>query len=312
MTTAPPHPALKAAANWHLAGALVSLKRGVDAHWPKRDKDSDGGIGDKLHRAKGSASDHNPWLHNTVRAYDFDVDGINEKWLAEQLRQAGLRGDRRLAGRTGDVSDNGYVIYFDTDAGRALITSPDFSRWVEFDGAPHKTALHVSVTRDPAGYEDAAPWAFLTAAPVPPGVSIPAQAPAPAPALPAGFGPFPGNAAAQAPHPDGDAVTLEATYPPPGADAVGGGAGFRAQFGNIGPKIKALQEGLNDTFPLYSKLIEDGDYGPNTAAVVEEFARRAAEAASTPDGDRAGLRQADGNNVGPRIAAALGRHGIHL
>jgi hypothetical protein len=306
MTTAPPHRALALAQNWHLAGALVSLKRGVDGHWPKRDKRSDGGIGDKRHQAKGSKSDHNPWLNLTVRAYDFDVDGINEKWLAENLRLLGLAGDPRLAGRSGDVSDNGYVIYFDVDLDRPLITSPDFTRWLEYDGDPHKTALHVSVTREPAGYEDARPWDFLL-------VGHPVVTPAaPAPAAPAGYGPHPGNHAAQAPHPDDDPVTQEPNYPPPGADAVGSGAGFRAQFGNHGPKVAQLQAGLNSVFPLYSALAVDEDYGPNTAAVVEEFARRAAEDTACPQDDREGLRQADGNNVGPRLARALVRFGVRV
>jgi hypothetical protein len=304
MTTAPPHRAAALAQTWHLAGALVSLKRGVDGHWPKRDKRSDGGIGDEAHQKKGSRSDHNPWLNRTVRAYDFDVDGIDEKWLAEQLRLAGLAGDRRLAGRSGDVSDNGYVIYFDVDLGRPLITSPDFTRWLEYDGDPHKNALHVSVTREPAGYEDARPWDFLL-------VVSPVVTPRPpAPAAPAGYGPTPGNSAAQAPHPDGDPVTPEPNYPPPGADATGTGAGYRAQFGNLGPNVAELQSGLNSVFPLYSQLIVDGDYGPNTAAVVEELAKRASSDPATPEGDRAGLADADGNNVGPRLARALVRYGV--
>jgi hypothetical protein len=306
VTTAPPHPALLAAQTWHLAGSLVSLKRAVDSHWPKRDKRSDGGIGDEAHQKRGSASDHNPWLNNTVRAYDYDADGIDAKWLAESLRLAGLRGDRRLAGASGDVSDNGYVIH------AGLITSPDFSRWVAYSGPnPHTTIVHVSVTRLAAGYEDGSPWPFIEGvAPIPPGTA--AAVPVPVPAAPAGYGPTPGNSAKHAPHPDGDPVIVEANYPPPGADAVGAGEDYRAQFGNRGPKIRALQAGLNDVFPAYSALIEDGDYGPNTAAVIEEFAKRAAEDAGTPQGDRDGLAAADGNNVGPRLARALLRYGIRL
>jgi hypothetical protein len=166
VTTAPPHPAAAAAQSWHLAGSLVALKRDVDAHWPGRDKRSDGGIGDEAHQAKGSATDHNPWLNNTVRAYDFTVaqagvNGIDGAWFAEQLRQAGQAGDYRLSGNTGDTADNGYVIY------NRKITSPDFSRWVDYNGPdPHTNHVHVSVTRLVAGYEDLSAWAFLQGHPI--------------------------------------------------------------------------------------------------------------------------------------------------
>lgn len=149
---------------WHLAGSLVSLRDAVDAHWPKRDKTSDGGIGDARHQAEGSASDHNPWLHNTVRAYDFDVDGIDPHWLAEQLRTLGQYGDLRLVG-------GGYVI-FDHQ-----ITSPDFSHWQAYTGSdPHTSHVHVSVTRNTPAYEYGGPWAFLATRPTPP---QPAPSPAP-------------------------------------------------------------------------------------------------------------------------------------
>jgi hypothetical protein len=302
VTTAPPHPAKATATDWHLAGALVSLKASVDRQWPKRDKASDGGIGDAAHQKRGSASDHNPWLNNTVRAYDFDADGINAAWLAEQLRLAGQRGDRRLAGGP-TTDDNGYVIY------NGHITAPDFSRWVPYGGSnPHTKMVHVSVTRDPGGYEDAGPWGFLAAAPLHP----PAEASRPAPAT-NGRGPHPGNTAAEAPYPDDDPVVDEPGFPDPGQDAHGTGAGFRAQIGNVGAGVRRLQEGLNTFAPRYSHLAVDGDYGPETAAVVEDFARRVADGdPGCPDGDREGLRAADGNTVGPRIARAFQRVGIRV
>lgn len=309
MTTTPPaHPARAAAARWHLAGSLVSLKAAVDAHWPKRDKASDGGIGDEDHQQRGSASDHNPWLNDTVRAYDFDKDGIDAHWLAEQLRLAGAAGDRRLAGGP-SLDDNGYVIF------ARHITAPDFSRWVPYEGPnPHDAMVHVSVTRDPAGYEDASPWPFLAQLPAMPGVTpVTGTAPAPAAApVPAGYGAHDGNQARLAPYPDQDPVRVEPGYPPPGHDAAGAGRSFRAQHGNVGHLVEALQRGLNTYAPVYSQLVEDGIYGDETAAVVEEYAHRIAEDPATPDADRQGLREADGNNVGPRLAAALDRSGIYL
>lgn len=150
---------------WHLAGSLISLRDAVDAHWPHRDKSSDGGIGDARHQAEGSASDHNPWLHNCVRAYDFTAAGIDAGWLAEQLRKLGQYGDLRLIG-------GGYVIW------NHQITAPDFSHWMPYDGSdPHTSHVHVSVTRHTPAYEYGGPWDFLAAKPTPP---QPKPAPAPA------------------------------------------------------------------------------------------------------------------------------------
>lgn len=271
-TTPPPHPAAAAAAAhpappWHLAGALVALKAGIDAHWPGRDKRSDGGIGDAAHQAEGAGSDHNPWLNNTVRAYDFTatqpgVTGVDGPWLAECLRLAGAAGDHRLAGHTGDPNDNGYVIW------DRHITAPDFSRWVPYDGPDqHTTHVHLSVTRNRAGYEDAGSWAFLTQQPD---------------------------------HPT----------PPAGHDATGDGDAFRAQVGDQGPRIEHLQHALNTYAPAYSHLAEDGIYGPQTAHVLAEYAERESHEADTPDADRQGLHDADGQNVGPRLAHALHHDGL--
>ena len=245
-TTPPPHPAAAAAAAhpappWHLAGALESLKAGVDAHWPGRDKRSDGGIGDARHQAEGAASDHNPWLVTArgpaVRAFDFTatqpgVVGVDWDWLAECLRLAGAAGDDRLAGKSGSTDDNGYVIW------NRHITAPDFSRWVPYDWEDdHTTHVHVSVTRDPAGCEDARPWAFLAQAPAHPPTGLPHLAPVhPQPAghaVPA-VGPHEGNPAPEAPAPVGDWDGPEPghEYAPGGADTIGTRTRFRGQYRN--------------------------------------------------------------------------------
>jgi hypothetical protein len=143
----------------HLAGSLVALKAAVDAHWPGRDTRSDGGIGDPRHQAEGNKSDHNPWLNDTVRAYDFTVTqpgihGVDGPWL----------------------TGGGYVIY------DKHITAADFSHWTPYTGDPHTNHVHVSVTRSPGGYEYTGAWAFLATAPLP---SPPIPHPAPVPAPPA-------------------------------------------------------------------------------------------------------------------------------
>jgi hypothetical protein len=79
-----------------------------------------------------------------------------------------------------------------------------------------------------------------------------------------------------------------------GPDASGTGTMFRAELGNNGPRVQALQAFLRTRYPLYAKaLVADGFYGPRTAAVIAEYARRSA------------IRGADGLNVGPQLARSL-------
>lgn len=95
-----------------------------------------------------------------------------------------------------------------------------------------------------------------------------------------------------------------------GHDATGTDAGFRAHYGDEGPKIEAMQHELNVEFPAYSHLAEDGIYGDQTAAVLDEFSERAGHEAQTPAADRQPLIDSDGRDVGPRTARALDRHGV--
>jgi hypothetical protein len=145
--------------SWRKAKALATFVAAVDKRYPKRDRASDGTIGDAAHASR--ASDHNPWLTvdgvGVVRAVDIDKDGIAAAWLAEQLRKLGAAGDPRLTG-------GGYVIF------NRRITSADFSHWREYTGAnPHTSHIHVSFSRNRAGFDSAAGWPFLagTARPAP-------------------------------------------------------------------------------------------------------------------------------------------------
>jgi len=45
--------------------------------------------------------------------------------------------------------------------------------------------------------------------------------------------------------------------------------------GSRGTLVRAVQARLNRDYPLYSKLVVDGIFGPKTEAVVREFQRRA-------------------------------------
>jgi hypothetical protein len=136
---------------WRNCNASMSLLNAVNARWPLRDKASDGSIGDAEHASRDS--DHNPWVIvngiGVVRARDIDVDGIDAAWLAEQLRRAGAAGDARLAG-------GGYLIL------NRKMTDPSFSGWYTYTGTnPHTSHLHVSFSRNQAGFDSAGPWSFL-------------------------------------------------------------------------------------------------------------------------------------------------------
>jgi hypothetical protein len=57
---------------WYLNRALTGFRNAVNAAYPRRDKASDGTIGDSAHQA--GTSDHNPDKDNSVDAWDMDVD----------------------------------------------------------------------------------------------------------------------------------------------------------------------------------------------------------------------------------------------
>lgn len=71
------------------------------------------------------------------------------------------------------------------------------------------------------------------------------------------------------------------------------------RIGSKGSAVSSLQRGLNRTFPAYSHLVVDGDFGNNTANVVKEFQRRVGFRGSDVDGI-----------VGPMTRARLRECGI--
>jgi hypothetical protein len=83
-----------------------------------------------------------------------------------------------------------------------------------------------------------------------------------------------------------------------GPDLRGSGANLRGDEGNNGPRVAAWQKWLNAMYPAYSDLKVDGWWGPATSRVNREFGRRS------------GVREADGRNIGPRLAAAYHRAGL--
>lgn len=69
---------------------------------------------------------------------------------------------------------------------------------------------------------------------------------------------------------------------------------WRVSRGDVDPHLPALQRWGNVTYPAYCKIAPVADqYGPQTAAFIREFAHRS------------GIAEADGQNIGRKIAAAL-------
>lgn len=71
-----------------LAQSLVNLRAEIDLRWPKRDRRTDGWIGDRLHRER--QSDHNPDSRGIVHAIDIDKDGVIPLLIVERC----IRNDR--------------------------------------------------------------------------------------------------------------------------------------------------------------------------------------------------------------------------
>lgn len=72
-------------------------------------------------------------------------------------------------------------------------------------------------------------------------------------------------------YPAYDGVTAVVQVPARGASAA---AGTVLRRGSKGQAVTDLQAKLNRSYPAYSKLTVDGDFGPATEAVVREFQRR--------------------------------------
>lgn len=127
-----------------LCKAGRALRKQLDATYPKRDKRSDGWIGDTRHQAR--PSDHNPDANGIVRAIDIDADLTpkykDASWdLAEELRLAGKAGDKRIS----------YVIH------HGKIASPRLNwKWRKYSGNPHIHHIHISFTQ--AGDDDSTPF----------------------------------------------------------------------------------------------------------------------------------------------------------
>lgn len=135
-----------------LAPSLEAFRAEVNALYPKRDKTSDGWIGDDAHASR--PSDHNPGARGLVHAFDLDEDldgktadaGPEVQWIVNHL----------VAGRDPRVS---YLIY----EGR-MWRSYDKVGLPAWTPAPytginaHRHHLHISILSTVRAEQDTRPW----------------------------------------------------------------------------------------------------------------------------------------------------------
>jgi len=122
-----------------LVAAGVELRKQIDKRWPKRDRRSDGWIGDAAHR--GRVSDHNPDKRGWVHAIDIDADlDKNDPKAAQRLA------DQLVAyARSGQPGADRikYVVFNDRIASGTY--KDTWWTW-RGSGYGHKTHIHVSFT----------------------------------------------------------------------------------------------------------------------------------------------------------------------
>lgn len=129
---------------WYIARSLDVLLGQLNALAPRRNKASDGGIGDPAHSAR--TSDHNPTSTGQVCARDYTHDpagGLDCNWLANVL----------VASRDSRIK---YIIW----NRRILDTRPGFRPWTwqPYTGTnPHTKHLHLSVKAGAVG-DNASQW----------------------------------------------------------------------------------------------------------------------------------------------------------
>lgn len=110
------------------ANSLIALRNKIDTMFPRRDRKSDGLIGDEAHKKQGSASDHNPWYIKDGVGVVTALDITNDPVLNLHVLS-------RLIAKNDQVK---YIIF-----NREIFTKS--AGWQVFKGDPHLTHLHLSV-----------------------------------------------------------------------------------------------------------------------------------------------------------------------
>lgn len=125
--------------SYYLAPSLKKLRDEIDKKFPRRDRTSDGWVGDTSHAAR--PSDHNPdWsADGVVRALDIDVDDGDAARDLRTLVVSRLKKDPR----TYYIISDGYIYSRTYDFAKRVYTGPN----------SHHTHVHVSI-RKGKEYED--------------------------------------------------------------------------------------------------------------------------------------------------------------
>lgn len=136
-------------AAWRVAASLETLRHQFDAAFPRRNKASDGGIGDAAHATRDS--DHNPWVKDgamgVVTARDFTHDPAHGMDIDRLTDELAASRDSRIK----YIIANGYIL--DSRPGN----NP--WRWVRYYGSnPHTKHFHLSVMPSKHLYDDSRPW----------------------------------------------------------------------------------------------------------------------------------------------------------
>jgi hypothetical protein len=129
--------------SWKLAAAAVTLRDQVNKRYPKRDRASDGTIGDKAHRRR--ISQHNPDKSGYVMALDLDEDDWPAHAFADQLIEyVRTSGDKRIKN----------VVY----EGRVASGTYSSKLWVWRKAPSLGHAHHIHISFAEAGKRDGAPF----------------------------------------------------------------------------------------------------------------------------------------------------------
>lgn len=120
----------------------VKLRDQIDKRWPKRDRRSDGWIGDRAHSAR--VSQHNPDKNGIVRAIDIDENLGVGSW--RNGRQARILADELISYAGSGLPGSDRVLYVVYE--NAIASGTYRSKWWKWRPGNwgHTFHIHVSFT----------------------------------------------------------------------------------------------------------------------------------------------------------------------